>query len=175
MNFHFRFFLSHVKLVNIVAAFRGMCMCRLRNIAMRDYTKKVWLPDRRTDRCRTKWSLCAAMLRRRHKNIRKIQIYRVFLPILLRKRCQCRGVTYDVINKLRCLSLSKSCPVLCHKLIYEIAMFHSINRETCDKIFYHTCPLCHVYIACNTFLARGLTKGVLCPCLDVFKTGSSWS
>ena len=47
-------------------------MCRLRNIAMRDYqesvtTKKVWLPDRRTDRRRTKWSLCAAMLRRRHK------------------------------------------------------------------------------------------------------------
>ena len=35
-------------------------------------TKKVWLPDRhthtRTDRRRTKWSLCAAMLRRRHKN-----------------------------------------------------------------------------------------------------------
>ena len=31
-------------------------------------TKKVWLPDRRTDRRQTKWSLCAAMLRRRHKN-----------------------------------------------------------------------------------------------------------
>ena len=42
-------------------------MCHLRNIAMRDYqesvtTKKVWLLDRqmvgRTDRSRTKWSLC---------------------------------------------------------------------------------------------------------------------
>ena len=34
--------------------------------------KKVWLPDRQThahtDRRRTKWSLCAAMLRRRHNN-----------------------------------------------------------------------------------------------------------
>ena len=30
--------------------------------------KKVWLPDRQTDRHRTKCSLCAAMLRRRHKN-----------------------------------------------------------------------------------------------------------
>ena len=29
-------------------------------------TKKVWLLDRQTDRRRTKWSLCAAMLRRRH-------------------------------------------------------------------------------------------------------------
>ena len=48
-------------------------MCRLRNIAK---TKKVRLPrkhdyrtDGRTDRRRTKWSLCAAMLRRRHKNV----------------------------------------------------------------------------------------------------------
>ena len=35
-------------------------------------TKKVWLADRQThahkDRRRTKWSLCAAMLRRRHNN-----------------------------------------------------------------------------------------------------------
>ena len=46
------------------------CMCRLRNIANCVTTKKVWLldrhTDRRTDRRRTKWSLCAAMLRRRH-------------------------------------------------------------------------------------------------------------
>ena len=35
-------------------------------------TKRVWLPDRhthgRTDRRQTKWSLCAAMLRRQHEN-----------------------------------------------------------------------------------------------------------
>ena len=43
------------------------------------------------------------------------------------------GVTYDIIDKLRRLSLSKCFPALCHKLIYEIAIFHSINRETCDK------------------------------------------
>ena len=66
-------------------------------------------------------------------NVRKIQNYNVFLPISLRKTRQRRGVTYDVIDKLRRLSLSKSCPALCHKLIYEIAIFHSINRETCDK------------------------------------------
>ena len=47
------------------------CMCRLRNIAMRDYQESVTtdVPDRRTDRDQTKWSLCAAMLRRRHKNM----------------------------------------------------------------------------------------------------------
>ena len=43
------------------------------NIAMCDYQEKVWLvdtrTDRRTDRRRTKWSLCAAMLRRRYKNL----------------------------------------------------------------------------------------------------------
>ena len=55
--------------------------------------------------------------------------------ILLRKTCQRRGVTYDVIDELRRLSLSNCFPVLCHKLIYEfqIAIFHSINRETCDR------------------------------------------
>ena len=71
-----------------------------------------------------------------HKNARKIQIYRVFLPILLRKTRQRRCVTYDVIDELRRLSLSKSYAVLCHKLIYEIAIFHSINGELCDKLIY---------------------------------------
>ena len=61
------------------------------------------------------------------------QFYRVFMTILLRKLRQRRGVTYDVIDELRRLSLSKCFPVLCHTLIYEIAIFHSINRETCDK------------------------------------------
>ena len=85
MKIHFRFFLSHVKLV---------------------------------------------------KTHEKYRFYRVFLPILLRKMRQRRGVTYDVINELQRLSLSKSCPALCHKLIYEIAIFHSITEETCDKVIY---------------------------------------
>ena len=59
--------------------------------------------------------------------------YRVLLPNLLWKTRQHRSVTYDVIDKLRRLSLSKCFPALCHKLIYEIAIFHSINRETCDN------------------------------------------
>ena len=70
------------------------------------------------------------------KNVRKLQIYRVFLPILLRKTRQRRGVVYDVIDELRRLGLSKSCSALCHKLIYDIAIFHSINGESCDKIIY---------------------------------------
>ena len=41
------------------------CMGCLRNIAMRDYQESVTTGQ--TDRCRTKWSLCAAMLCRRHK------------------------------------------------------------------------------------------------------------
>ena len=41
------------------------CMCRLQNIAMRDYQESV--TDRQTDRRPTKWSLYAAMLCRRHK------------------------------------------------------------------------------------------------------------
>ena len=44
------------------------------------------------------------------------------------KTCQRLGVTFDVIDELRLLSLSKCFPALCHKLIYEIAIFHSINR-----------------------------------------------
>ena len=48
------------------------CMCRLRNIAMR-----VWQTDRQTDGQTdghtdwrwTKWSLCVAMLRRRHNKL----------------------------------------------------------------------------------------------------------
>ena len=46
-------------------------MCRLRNIVMLDYQESVTTgqTDGRTDRRRTKLSLCAAMLRRRHKNV----------------------------------------------------------------------------------------------------------
>ena len=57
----------------------------------------------------------------------------VFLPILQRKTRQRRDVTNDVIDELRRLGLSKCFPALCHKLIYEIAIFHSINGETCAK------------------------------------------
>ena len=42
----------------------------------------MWLPDRQThrwtDRCWTKWSLCAAMLRRRHKNIEFVVQFNIF-------------------------------------------------------------------------------------------------
>ena len=46
------------------------CMCRLRNIAMRDYQESATTGQRdgQTDRRRTKWFLYSAMLRRRHKN-----------------------------------------------------------------------------------------------------------
>ena len=59
-------------------------MCRLRNKAVRDYQESVTTgqthrhrrTDRqtgRTDRRRTKWSLCAAMHHRRHENYIKIK------------------------------------------------------------------------------------------------------
>ena len=51
------------------------CMCRLRNIAMRDYQESV--PTGRTDRRRTKWSLYAAILRRWHnKGMCKVYVQR---------------------------------------------------------------------------------------------------
>ena len=73
-----------------------------------------------------------------HVNLlRKRHFYRVFIQILQQKKRQ-HGFTYDVIDELRRLSLSKSCLALCHKLIYEIAIFHSINGETFDKRGYCT-------------------------------------
>ena len=74
--------------------------------------------------------------RKTRKNVRKLQIYRVLLPILLRKTRQRRGVTYNVRDELQRLGLSKSLPMLSHILIYVIAIFHSINGETCDKFNY---------------------------------------
>ena len=58
----------------IVAAFPGMHVSPTKH-------SYVWLPrkcdywDGRTDRCRTKWSLCATMLRRRHKIHLSIQVF----------------------------------------------------------------------------------------------------
>ena len=60
-------------------------MCPLRNIAMRDFQESVTTGqthgqmDGQTDRRRTKWSLCAAMLCRRHNKtwLDHIQLYYV--------------------------------------------------------------------------------------------------
>ena len=68
------------------------------------------------------------------KRKKKHSFIGVLLPILLRKTHQLRGVTYDVIDELRRLSLSKCFPTLCHKLIYhmilhlwsEISLFHKL-------------------------------------------------
>ena len=55
----------------IVAAFRGMHVSPAKH-SFGKCDRKVWQTDRQTDRHtdgrRTKWSLCVAMLRRRHKN-----------------------------------------------------------------------------------------------------------
>ena len=56
-----------------------------------------------------------------------------FITDFTAKNAPTSGVTYDVIDELRRLSLSKCFPALCHKLINEIAIFHSINREICDN------------------------------------------
>ena len=61
--------------INIVAAFRGMHVSPAKHSYARlprkcDYrTDTHTHTDRRTERRRTKWSLCAAMLRRRHKKV----------------------------------------------------------------------------------------------------------
>ena len=48
-------------------------------------------------------------------------------------RKRTNDVTYDIIDELWCISLSKCFAALCHKLIYETVILHSINRKTCDK------------------------------------------
>ena len=58
---------------NIVAAFQGMHVSPAKHSFA--WLSKMWLSDRQThtlthtDRRQTKWSLCAAMLRRRHNKI----------------------------------------------------------------------------------------------------------
>ena len=46
----------------------------------------MWLQDRhtdgRTDRCRTKWSLCAAMLRRRHNDVECLLLWKFWIYII---------------------------------------------------------------------------------------------
>ena len=93
-----------------------------RNEFHRDRMKGTFI----SDSCITCWT---------RKALRKIHVYRVFLSILQWKTRQRRSFTYDVIDELRRLSLSRSCLALCHKFIYDIAIFHSINGKhvTCDK------------------------------------------
>ena len=67
---------------------------------------------------------------------KKNTVLSIFIADFTAENAPTSGVTYDVIDELRRLSLSKCVPALCHKLIYEIAIFHSINQETCDKCYH---------------------------------------
>ena len=61
-------------------------MCRLWNIAMHDYHESVNTRQtyRQTERRRTKWSLCAAILRRRRNKI--VHIWSIYYLMTLGKR-----------------------------------------------------------------------------------------
>ena len=67
---------------------------------------------------------------------RKLRFYRIFLPILLRETR-----IGDVIHRLGLLNFSKYVSALCHNLIYEIEIFHSINRKTWVIFFSHVLHL----------------------------------
>ena len=43
-----------------------------------------------------------------------------------------RSVTYNVMENMRSISLSKFFPALCHTLIYEMVIFYSIKLESCN-------------------------------------------
>ena len=75
------------------------------------------------------WILFITCEIRKEKRKKMIQIYQVLLQILPLKARQSRHFIYDVITEYRRLSLLKSCPSPCHKLIHEIAIFHSINGK----------------------------------------------
>ena len=73
-------------------------MCRLRNIAMHDYQESATTrqTDRQTDRCQTKWSLCATMFCRRHKNFH-LQLYETSSGNYSTEHFKVDPVSYDVI------------------------------------------------------------------------------
>ena len=86
------------------------------------------------------------------KNARKTQFYRVLCLILLRKTRQRRG---RYLRRHRRTATSKPIKLLLcamSKLIYEIAIFHSINRETCDKY------QCRIQQNCNVRLTYTYVK-----------------
>ena len=102
-NYNLQFFL-----INIVAAYRGMHV----SPAKHSY---VWLPRKRdyrtdrhthgqtdgqTDRRRTKWSLCAAMLRRRHKNHKQIQHSTLDLFFLVDNKIGGKITSYHIVCRI---------------------------------------------------------------------------
>ena len=67
---------------------------------------------------------------------RKLRFYRIFLPLLLRETC-----IGDVKHILGHLNFSNYVSGLCHNLIYEIEIFHFINRKTCLIFLSHVLNL----------------------------------
>ena len=108
------------------------------------YTPSLWRGDiKYTSFINTLWNEFHFRFFLSHVNLAKTQEKHSFIEFYypwLWKTRQRRGITYEVIDELRRLSQSKCFRVLCHKLIYEIAIFHSMNRETCDKKMFPLAP-----------------------------------
>ena len=114
-------FFKQVKTVHIhvltVAAFRGMHVSPTKH-------RYVWLPrkwqahrqtDRHRDRRQTKWSLCAPMLRRRHKNCVTFKIFKK-----TNDYWNCRKLTWGIIINIEfiwCLTKPALTVLICSCLI----------------------------------------------------------
>ena len=114
---------------------RVVCFDIPEPLAMRHKTHNKFL------KYRMKWKLVSDSffhmwnLQKKHK---KKTVLSIFIVNSMRKTRQRRGFTHDVIDELWRLRLSKWFHVLCHRLIYELAIFHSTNRDTYDKVKYQT-------------------------------------
>ena len=129
-------------------------MCRLRNIAKRDYQESVTTgkTHRRTDRCRTKWSLCAAMLRRRHNKWGKRKIiYQYYLqrqrnPLMHKNMLSLQSLSLsDFFLNLRVNSIEEvmsnawSIGSLFRLLFFNTNLFNRYNSSTSQ--FFRFCCL----------------------------------
>ena len=120
--FHWLFQLHiHIRM----AAFQGMHMLPVTHIAM---WKCDYQTDTRTDRCRKKWYLCAAMLRRRHMNVpfsMNIFIHRSHsFHFIFNKFTFSTTVFIVVISKLTLFMIS-------------FTIFFKTPFWNCSSLFYH--------------------------------------
>ena len=100
-------------------------MCHLQNIALEKVTEKCdRRTDRRTDIRRTKWSLCVAMLRRRHKNeiLHSIYVY-----------------VWSTCTRIKSLGLVNN------KIVEGLLIYTQVLASSTISLWVNTCTCTHIF------------------------------
>ena len=143
---------------------------------MRDYQESVTIgqTDTHTDRRRTKWSLCAAMLRRRHKKVshkyKYIKPYqKLRCQVSVKKRWRKQKTVYcdmPLLLRYNMIALGADLLTFCRDCTY----YYTVHVHAFFTTVYGYWPLLYCTCTCIFTTVYGYWPLLYCTCTCIFTT-----